>query len=63
MRYMFLIYSQERSEPLPQQEAETLMGNHWALMQETKEKGILLGVDAASRIDQAPALDVDVHSS
>jgi len=46
MRYMFLIYSQERSEPLSPQEAETLMGQHWALMQETKEKGILLGVDA-----------------
>ena len=46
MRYMFLIYSKERSEPPAPQEAETLMGQHFALMQETKQKGILLGVDA-----------------
>jgi len=46
MRYMFLIYSQERSEPLAGEDAETLMSGHWALMQDAREKGVLLGVDA-----------------
>jgi hypothetical protein len=45
MRYMFLIYSQERPEPLTQQEAETIMSGHWAVMQDAQQKGILLGVD------------------
>ena len=46
MRYMFLIYSQERSEPLQPEEAQTLMNNHWTMMQDTRQKGVLLGVDA-----------------
>ena len=46
MRYMFLIYSQERSEPLAPQEAQTLMDTHWNLMQDAKQQGVLLGVDA-----------------
>ena len=58
MRYMFLIYSQERSEPLAPQEAETLMSHHWALMEETQQKGVLLGVDALKPTSTATTVRV-----
>jgi hypothetical protein len=45
MRYMFLIYSQETPEGPPPEEIESLKRRHWAVMQETRQKGILLGVD------------------
>ena len=45
MRYMFLIYSQERPEgPAPEQ-IENLMRNHASVMDETAQKGILVGVE------------------
>ncbi|HEY7388282.1 MAG TPA: YciI family protein [Bryobacteraceae bacterium] len=45
MKYMFLIYSQERpSGPDPAQ-IENIKARHWAVMQEAKQKGILLAVE------------------
>ena len=58
MRYMFLIYSQERSEPLAPAEAETLMSTHWALMQDATDKGVLLGVDALKPTSTATTVRV-----
>jgi hypothetical protein len=55
---MFLIYSQERSEPLAAEEAETVMNNHWALMQDAKQKGVLLGVDALKPTSTATTVRV-----
>jgi hypothetical protein len=55
---MFLIYSQERSEPLAPEEAETVMNNHWALMQDAKQKGVLLGVDALKPTSTATTVRV-----
>src|SRR5690349_10585178 len=45
MRYMFLIYSKERPEGLPPEEIEDLKNRHWAVMQDAKQKGVLLGVE------------------
>ncbi|HEV8038809.1 MAG TPA: YciI family protein [Bryobacteraceae bacterium] len=59
MRYMFLIYSQERSEPLAPEEARTLMDNHWAVMQDAREKGVLLGVDALKPTSTATTVRVN----
>ena len=46
MRYMFLIYSQERLEGPPPEEIESIMSRHWAVMQDARQKGVLVGVDA-----------------
>jgi len=45
MKYMFLIYSQESDEPLQPDERQKLMEKHWAVMQDSEQKGILLGVE------------------
>ena len=45
MRYMFLIYSHERPEGPPPEERERIMNGHWAVMQDAREKGVLLGVE------------------
>lgn len=45
MRYMFMIYSKETDVPLPSEEAETVKSAHWAVMQEAKQKGVLLAVE------------------
>lgn len=58
MRYMFLIYSQERSEPLAPEEAQTLMDNHWALMQDARQNGVLLAVDALKPTSTATTVRV-----
>jgi len=45
MKYMFLIYSQESDEPLQPDARQKLMEEHWAVMQDSEQKGILLGVE------------------
>jgi hypothetical protein len=45
MRYMFLIYSRETQVPLSADEAEQVKAQHWSVMQESKQKGVLLAVD------------------
>jgi len=45
VRYMFLIYSQERPEGPPPEEIEDIKSRHWAVMQEAKQKGVLLAVE------------------
>jgi hypothetical protein len=63
MRYMFLIYSQERAQPLAPEEAQTLMDNHWAVMQDTRQKGVLLGVDALKPTSTATTVRVSGGSA
>jgi hypothetical protein len=45
MRYMFLIYSRETQGPLPPDEAEKMKAQHWSVMQESKQKGVLFAVE------------------
>jgi hypothetical protein len=45
MKYMFLIYSQERPEGPDPNQIDDIKSRHWAVMQEAKEKGVLLAVE------------------
>lgn len=45
MKYMFLIYSQELPGGPDPDQIENIKTRHWAVMQETRQKGILLGVE------------------
>ena len=45
MRYMFLIYSQEKADSLTPEQIENLMSSHAAVMDETAQKGILVAVE------------------
>src|SRR5689334_12671627 len=43
MRYMFLIYSREGAlEEAPAEDVQKLIDGHWAVMDATREKGILV---------------------
>jgi hypothetical protein len=43
MRYMFLIYSQEKPGGLTPEDIEALKGGHRAVMEDASGKGVLLG--------------------
>ena len=45
MKYMFLIYSQERPEGPDPEQIESIKSGHWTVMQEAKQKGVLLAVE------------------
>ena len=46
MRYMFLVYTNERTrEAMSPEERETVMGGHRAVMDETSRRGIFCGAD------------------
>jgi len=45
MRYMFLIYSQERPEGPPADAIESLKSRHRAVMQDAQQQGVLLAVE------------------
>jgi hypothetical protein len=45
MRYMMLIYTQEKESGLTREQAEQLRANHRAVMQETTRRGILRGAE------------------
>ena len=53
MRYMMLIYTTEKENGLTREQAEELKAAHWAVMQETKQKGILLGAEPLGRTSTA----------
>src|SRR5947209_4653722 len=44
MRYMFLIYSQEKDVQRSPEEIEALKSAHFAVVQDAREKGVLLGL-------------------
>lgn len=45
MKYMFLIYSQERAEGPDPAQVDDIKSRHWVVMQEAKAKGVLLAVE------------------
>jgi hypothetical protein len=45
MRYMMLIYTQEKERGLTPERAEQLTAAHWAVIDETAKKGILVGAE------------------
>ncbi|HEX4750316.1 MAG TPA: YciI family protein [Bryobacteraceae bacterium] len=45
MRYMMLIYSQEKTEGLTHDDARHLQAAHWALMDEASQKGVFRGAE------------------
>ena len=45
MKYMFLIYSQERFEGPDPNEIESIKSRHWAVMEEAKKRGVLVAVE------------------
>jgi hypothetical protein len=45
MKYMFLIYSQERPDGPDPTQIDDIKSRHWAVMQEAKAKGVLLAVE------------------
>jgi len=67
MRYMFLIYSQERPEGPPPEEIESIKARHWSVMQDAKQQGKLLAVEGLKptatattvRIDEGRAITLD----
>ena len=67
MKYMFLIYSQERPEGPDPAEIASITTRHWDVMQEAREKGILLAVEGLKptmtattvRIEQGKAITLD----
>jgi hypothetical protein len=67
MRYMFLIYSQERPEGPPPEEIEGIKSRHWSVMQEARQKGVLLAVEGLKptalattvRVNGAKAVTLD----
>jgi hypothetical protein len=59
MRYMFLIYSQEKPQGLPPDELEALQARHLALMTEARQRGVLLGVDALKPVSTATTVRMD----
>jgi hypothetical protein len=44
MRYMFLIYSQEKEVQRSPEEIEAMKAAHFAVMQDAREQGVLLGL-------------------
>lgn len=58
MRYMMLIYSRERECGLTLEEREELKAAHWAVLQETAEKGILRGAEPLSPTSTATTVRV-----
>jgi len=59
MRYMFLIYSQERSEPLSPEEAQTAMNRHWSVMQDSQAQGVLVAVEGLKPTTTATTVRVE----
>jgi len=53
MRYMMLIYTTEKENGLTREQADELRAAHWAVMQETTQKGILLGAEPLGRTSTA----------
>jgi hypothetical protein len=45
MRYMFLIYSQEKPEGPPASDVEHIKARHWEVMEDARRRGVLVAVD------------------
>ncbi len=58
MRYMMLIYSQERPEGLPPEEVEAVKQGHIAVMDDAIRKGVLLGYEGLKPTSTATTVRV-----
>jgi hypothetical protein len=58
MRYMMLIYTQETESGLTPEQAEQLMAAHYAVMQETTQRGILRGAEPLAPTSTATTVRV-----
>jgi hypothetical protein len=58
MRYMMLIYSQEKRETRSTEAIEQLKAAHWAVMDEATRKGVLLGAEPLAPTPMAATVRV-----
>jgi hypothetical protein len=56
MRYLLMIYSQERAEGPPPEEIDGIKRAHGAVMQEAAGKGVLLGVEGLKPTSMATSV-------
>ena len=59
MKYMFLIYSQELPEGPDPAEVESIKAGHWAVMQEARQKGILVAVEGLKPTSTATTVRIE----
>lgn len=53
MRYMMLVYSSQPPEGLSPEEAQQIRSGHWAVMDEAKRKGVLIGAEPLAPVGTA----------
>lgn len=58
MRYMLLIYQKEQEGPPSPEEAEKAMAGHWAVMEETRKRGVFRGAEPLQATSTATTLRV-----
>jgi hypothetical protein len=63
MRYMFLMYSQETPEGPSPEEVEQLIRTHGALINEARQKGVLVAVEGLKPTVTATTVRPDVTGS
>jgi len=59
VRYMMLIYSRETAEALPAEDERKLREAHFALIEETRRRGMLLGVEPLAATASATTVRSD----
>ena len=60
MRYMLLIYSNERAtEAMSPEEDSRIRAEHWAIMQETSRRGMFKGADPLEPTSAATTVRID----
>jgi hypothetical protein len=59
MRYIFLIYSQETTEPLTAEETESVHRGHAAVIEDAARKGVLLGLERLKPTATATSVRVE----
>lgn len=59
MRYMMLVYTKEKESGLTREQAAQLTAAHWAVMQETSRKGILLGAEPLGPTSTATTVRIE----
>jgi hypothetical protein len=58
MHYMFLIYSQERAAGPPPEEIESIKSRHWGVMQDARQRGVLVAVEGLKPTQTATTIRV-----
>src|SRR5438309_646617 len=58
MRYLLMIYSQERAGGPPESEVDGIKRAHWEVMQDSTQKGVLRGVEGLKPTSMATTVRV-----